>query len=142
MALPSSILVGILLCAQVFAQKDNGDDCSCFLTNGSSTGYFTNHRFLDFRSIAGGLATPPAIISNATGTANALATSDFFLNDKWTGVWESQNWNNSGTFTSDPGGPTVLMINSPNNVYIGLSNPPRLLSNQADICRIKQRQHP
>lgn len=122
MALPSSLLAGILLFALPnlsTAQTDNGDECSCFRTNGSSQGYFTYHRFHDYRNVANPSATPPAVASNATNATNAFATSDFFLEDAWKSDWTIQNWNNSDSMASS--GAAVTMVNSPNNVYIGLS---------------------
>jgi hypothetical protein len=122
MALPSSILAGILLFSVprlASAQTDNGNECSCFRTNGSSEGYFTYHRFHDYRNVAGASATPPTVISNTANATNALATSDFFFNNAWTNDWTTQNWNNSDSIAST--GASVLMINSPNNVYIGTS---------------------
>ena len=120
MALPSSILASILLFSlpnPAFAQKDNGDECSCFRTNGSSEGYFAYHRFHDFRNVAGASATAPTVLANMTNATNALSTSDFFLSDDWTNDWTVQNWNNTDNFAES--GAAVLMINSPNNVYIG-----------------------
>jgi len=94
MALPSSVLAGIFLFALTSAQKDNGNECSCFLTNGSSSGYFSYHRFHDFRNVAGASATPPTVISNENNATEAFATSDFFLSDAWQNDWQIQNWNN------------------------------------------------
>lgn len=121
MALPSSILAGLLLFALTSAQTDNGNECSCFRTNGSSAGYFAYHRFFDYRNVPGASANPPAVISNEVNATDALATSDFFLNDAWTNDWTIQNWNNSDSMSSTDA--TELMINSPNNVYIGTFPP-------------------
>ncbi|PMD29551.1 glycoside hydrolase family 16 protein [Hyaloscypha variabilis F] len=120
MALPSSVLAGIFLFALTSAQKDNGNECSCFLTNGSSSGYFSYHRFHDFRNVAGASATPPTVISNENNATEAFATSDFFLSDAWQNDWQIQNWNNSDSMSAS--GATVLMINSANNIYIEQSN--------------------
>ncbi len=122
MALPSSLLAGTLLFSiprLTFAQTDNGNECSCFRTNGSSEGYFTYHRFFDYRNVAGASAIPPTVISNASDATNALATSDFFINNAWMNDWTIQNWNNSDSFESTDA--SILMVNSPNNVYIGPS---------------------
>jgi hypothetical protein len=121
MALPSSLLAGILLFSNLrltSAQTDNGNECSCFRTNGSSAGYFTYHRFHDWRNIAIA-ANPPAAISSEINATAAFATSNFFISDAWTGDWTTQNWNNSDSRGSSDA--TILMINSPNNVYIGTS---------------------
>jgi hypothetical protein len=143
MALPSSILAGILLFSlpnPTLAQKDNGDECSCFRTNGSSEGYFAYHRFHDFRNVANASATPPTVLANMANATNALATSDFFLSGNWTNDWTVQNWNNSDSFVES--GATVLMINSPNNVYIGIPLPPQFCLKYLNIRRTKHRQLP
>lgn len=119
MARPSSILVNLMvfcLSNLVAAQTDNGDECNCFRTNGSSQGYFAYHRFHDYRNVAA--ASPaPAVVSNVNSATNAPPTSNFFAAAQWTSDWSIQNWNNSGDLNPD-GGATVLRINSPNNIYI------------------------
>jgi hypothetical protein len=120
MALPSSILAGILLSSiprLTSAQTDNGDECSCFRTNGSSKGYFAYHRFFDYRNVANASANPPTVISNTDNATNAYATSNFFLTNAWTNDWTVQNWNNSDSIQATDA--SILMVNSPNNVYIG-----------------------
>jgi beta-glucanase (GH16 family) len=119
MALPSAILAGVLLFALpnlATAQSDNGNECNCFRTNGSSQGYFTYHRFHDYRNVADP-TTAPTVISNPTNATNALATSNFFLQNAWKNDWTIQNWNNSDSMAAS--GATVTLVNSPNNVYIG-----------------------
>ena len=102
---------------RVVAQKDNGEDCSCFRTDSASSGYFTYHRFHDFRTVAAASQTVPNLISNESDTSNALATSEFFSGQAWNNDWSTQNWNNSDSMESGSG---VLMVNSANNVYIGM----------------------
>jgi hypothetical protein len=140
MALLSSILAGILLFSAphvALAQTDNGNECSCFRTNGSSEGYFAYHRFFDYRNVVGAPVTPPAVISNADDATNAYATSEFFLNNTWTNDWTIQNWNNSDSFEATDA--SILMVNSPNNIYIGPSTHPSS-SPFLTIRREKQRQ--
>ncbi|THV47653.1 hypothetical protein BGAL_0297g00100 [Botrytis galanthina] len=103
---------------KVLAQKDNGEDCSCFRTDSASSGYFTYHRFHDFRTVAAASQTVPDLISNESDTSNALATSEFFSGQAWNNDWSTQNWNNSDSMESGSG---VLMVNSANNVYIETS---------------------
>lgn len=117
MTVRSTILALHLIFSFAAAQKDNGDECSCFRTNGSADDYFTNHQFHDYRNIRGISSIVPTLITNITDTPTAFATSDFFLNDAWTSVWTAQNWNNSDSMVANSA--SVLMINSPNNVYIG-----------------------
>ncbi|KAK0101235.1 hypothetical protein ONS95_006414 [Cadophora gregata] len=120
--LPGSLLSSIFLfslTSLTIAATDNGDECSCFRTNGSSQGYFLNHQFHDYRNVAGA-SNPPPFTTNATNATNALATSPFFLEDEWKNEWTVQNWNNSDTLASS--GASVFMVNTPNNVYIQQSN--------------------
>lgn len=103
-----------------FAQtlkKDNANQCECFRTNGS-THYFANHIFRDFRSIGGNSGDVPAIITDEQDSADAPATSKYFLSDAWQDIWVTQSWNNSQVMEDNSA--SVLMINSPNNVYIGI----------------------
>jgi hypothetical protein len=118
--LPSRVWALILLpsiSSLTSAQKDNGNECSCFRTNGSSAGYFTSHRFLDYRHVSSASPEVPTLISNITNATNALATSDFFSNEAWTNDWTTQNWNNSDDVASFEA--SVLRVNSPSNVYMG-----------------------
>jgi hypothetical protein len=121
MPLHAPMLAGVLLfslSALTAAQKDNGDECNCFRTNGSTVGYFAYHRFHDYRNVSVA-ATAPAALTGIANSTDAAVTSDFFATSQWTDDWSIQNWNNSASlgYGSD-GGPTVFMVNSPNNVYI------------------------
>ncbi|KAI9647638.1 hypothetical protein NHQ30_004023 [Ciborinia camelliae] len=107
------------LSLSVHAQKDNGEECSCFLTDSASSGYFTYHRFHDFRTVAAASQTVPDLISNDSDTTSAGVTSDFFDGAAWNGDWSTQNWNNSDSMVAS--GSSVLMVNSMNNVYIETS---------------------
>ncbi|KAI0538108.1 concanavalin A-like lectin/glucanase [Xylaria digitata] len=95
--------------------------CNCYRTNTSTSHYFRNHKFFDFRSLSQ-YARVPAPIDTAQGNTEALVTSNYFLTPEWTNTWSIQNWNNSATLggNSDVTGSdaTVLMVNSPNNIYI------------------------
>jgi hypothetical protein len=114
-ALPLFIFCALLV-SFATAQTDNGNECSCFLTNDSTAAYFTYHRFWDFRNIAAPLSTEPDVLIDPTLTLNAGPTSSYFTNELWTQDWTLQAWNNSDSMSAD--GATVLMINSLNNVYI------------------------
>lgn len=122
LSLPPSLLLLTLLTTistTTYAQRDNAEECTCFRTDGPSAGYFTSHRFHDFRNVAG-TGDVPDLITDATNSSNAGATSDFFLGDAWRNDWTIQTWtNNDSRADSDA---TVLMVNSPNNVYIGECN--------------------
>ncbi|PQE23751.1 hypothetical protein CJF30_00008739 [Rutstroemia sp. NJR-2017a BBW] len=115
--LPSSLLLLAFL-ATANAQKQNGEECTCFRTNGHSSGYFTSHRFHDFRNVQSG-GDIPDLITDATNSSLVGATSDFFLGDAWTSDWTIQSWTNADSRADSDA--TVLMVNSPNNVYIETS---------------------
>ncbi|KAH6606821.1 glycoside hydrolase family 16 [Trichoderma cornu-damae] len=97
----------------------NGDSvCDCFLSNGTQPGYFSNHMFFDFRSLTKD-AGVPAVITNETLATIARPSSEYFTSDEWTSVWQLQGWSNSeGKGKGPSGAATVLMVNSPANVYI------------------------
>lgn len=110
----------LVLSSFSIAQKDHGKECECFRTNGSSAGYFTNHRFFDYRNIKDALSTAPDILKTPAGNTNAPATSDYLSSSAFTDDWEIQSWNNSDTLRQPPSDATALMINSASNVYIGM----------------------
>ncbi|OAQ70084.1 xylanase 3 [Pochonia chlamydosporia 170] len=92
--------------------------CDCFLTNSSEPAYFSNHLFFDFRNLASH-ASVSAAITNPKDTPTAPPTSKYFQSEAWTKSWELQTWSNSkGGGNNFAGDATVLMINSPNNIYI------------------------
>ncbi|EPE33346.1 Concanavalin A-like lectins/glucanase [Glarea lozoyensis ATCC 20868] len=122
LSLPPSVLAAVFLLLPSFAtaQKDNAKECSCFVTNETSSGYFTSHRFFDFRNVASAPATAPAIISSLPNTTNAFYSSDYFTKDTWKDDWTIQNWTSSDSMvTSDA---TILMANSLSNVYLEKSD--------------------
>jgi hypothetical protein len=115
--LPRSLLALTTLTRGANAQTDNSSLCSCFKTNGSSSAYYTYHRFHDFRNINSSLASNPNVLTDPNSTTNADVTSGYFDADAWMADWEIQNWNNSDVMGDDNA--TVFMINSANNVYVG-----------------------
>ncbi|KIL84222.1 hypothetical protein FAVG1_12458 [Fusarium avenaceum] len=92
------------------------DECSCYLTNGTNSAYYSRHTFHDLRDL-GEYARVPSPIQNASRKAGVA--SDYFKSDTWNSAWSIQDWNNRGSGgVSLSGDATVLMVNSPNNVYI------------------------
>ncbi|UKZ77369.1 hypothetical protein TrVFT333_005089 [Trichoderma virens FT-333] len=74
--------------------------------------------FFDFRNLTKD-AGVPALITNETLATIARPTSEYFSSDEWTSVWQLQGWSNSeGKGKGLSGAATVLMVNSPSNVYI------------------------
>ncbi|GAW14503.1 hypothetical protein ANO14919_039060 [Xylariales sp. No.14919] len=112
--------------------------CNCYRTNTSTSHYFRNHKFFDFRSLSQ-YARVPAPINTAQGNADAAVTSGYFLSPEWTNTWSIQNWNNSAMMggNSDITGSdaTVLMVNSPNNIYIQHNDDQRASSNTYLVMR-------
>ncbi|KAI1393441.1 glycoside hydrolase family 16 protein [Hypoxylon trugodes] len=95
----------------------SSDRCDCFLTNGSSSHYFTSHKFFDFRDKSN-YAGVPALLGTPEDSSQADATSDYFVSDEWTENWGLQTWNNSAALASTGSDASVFMVHSPNNVYI------------------------
>lgn len=123
----SSTLSPLLLLALVYLRFTSAapsltDDsnCGCYLTNGTVNGYFTQHKFFDFRSLDQYQGVPPPI-TDPDASANAQVTSNFFTSSEWNSSWSIQSWNNSGGARSDA---SVLMVNSPNNVYLEKNTDP------------------
>jgi hypothetical protein len=141
MALPPSVLTAVflLLPSLATAQNDNAKECSCFRTNETSAGYFTSHRFFDFRNVASAPSVTPAIVSDLPNLTNSYYSSDYFTEDAWKNDWTIQNWTSSDSMVTS--GATVLMANSLSNVYIGMSCP-HSASHNADPTRKKRRRRP
>jgi hypothetical protein len=122
MARQTLVLARILLLSAVCAaQKDNGAECDCFKTNGSTEAYFSYHRFFDYRNVPYSLTSTPKVLTNPSDTSGAGNSSAFFSNSSWTADWTAQNWDNSDSLNISGSDATILMINSPNNVYIGMT---------------------
>ncbi|KAI3336878.1 glycoside hydrolase family 16 protein [Xylariaceae sp. AK1471] len=96
-------------------QEVNDGQCNCYFTNDSSANYFTTHTFFDFRSLSK-YAKVPSPIADPYDSSDADVASNYFLAPDWANVWGIQRWNNSDSVES--GDAPVLMVNSPNNVYI------------------------
>ncbi len=98
------------------AFEEVGDDrCDCFLTNGNTASYFSGHKFYDFRSLSE-YANVPGYIDDAYKSSYVEPTSEYFTSEDWTSTWKIQGWNNSNSVEN--GASPVLMVHSPNNVYI------------------------
>ncbi|KAI0188384.1 concanavalin A-like lectin/glucanase domain-containing protein [Xylaria flabelliformis] len=112
--------------------------CNCYRTNTSASHYFKSHKFFDFRSLSQ-YARVPAPIDTAQGNADAPVTSAYFQSPEWTNIWAIQNWNNSAFLGSDSdvsgSDATVLMVNSPNNIYIQHNDDSKPTSNTYLVMR-------
>ncbi|KAI0839957.1 glycoside hydrolase family 16 protein [Hypoxylon sp. FL0890] len=84
--------------------------CHCFLTNGTTARYFSQHKFFDFRTIAN--PGVPAPIDDRDGATNAPVTNAYFNSDNFTNTWSVQAWAGG---SSDA---TVWNTYSKNDVYI------------------------
>ncbi|KAF4425237.1 xyloglucan endo-transglycosylase [Fusarium acutatum] len=93
----------------------SNDECECYLTNGTNSAYYSRHSFYDYRNL-GDYAGVPSPIQNASRKTGV--TSDYFNSDTWDDSWSIQDWSNRGKGVSLSGDAIVLMINSPNNIYI------------------------
>ncbi|TGJ80317.1 hypothetical protein E0Z10_g8439 [Xylaria hypoxylon] len=115
-SLQTFLFIVLQVVGRVTCLKEVSDrQCDCYLTNDTSKNYFTTHNFFDFRALAQ-YAKVPSPIADPYDSTNADETSNYFLNDNWTKVWGIQQWNNSDTV--DSGDVPVLLVNSPNNIYI------------------------
>ncbi|CVK88496.1 related to xyloglucan endo-transglycosylase-like protein [Fusarium mangiferae] len=106
------------ICLHVLVATVHGssnDECECYLTNGTNSAYYSRHSFYDYRNL-GDYAGVPSPVQNASRKAGV--TSDYFNSDTWDNSWSIQDWSNRGKGVSLSGDATVLMINSPNNIYI------------------------
>ncbi|KAI6244591.1 hypothetical protein HI914_07459 [Erysiphe necator] len=113
-----SVITTLILCFAISfttaTVKDNGKKCDCFRTTGPSGGYFTNHMFQDFRKLPSN--DVPKLLTTTKDTTEAPVTNNFFKSEAWTKNWYIQHWNNTDSMNQTSA--TLLMVNSPNNVYI------------------------
>lgn len=110
------LFVVLQILGQAVGLKEVTDkQCDCYLTNDTSQNYFTTHAFFDFRALSQFARVPPAI-SDPDDSSEADETSPYFLDQDWTDVWGIQQWNNRDSV--DSGDVPVLLVNSPNNIYI------------------------
>ncbi|KAK4238159.1 beta-glucanase [Achaetomium macrosporum] len=120
----SSIILVISATIPLAAAADptltDDSKCGCYLTNGNQSTYFADHRFFDFRTLSE-YASVPAVIQDVDASAGADITSAYFSGTEWTDFWMLGSWNNSNRARSDA---TVLMVNSPNNIYVEANNEP------------------
>lgn len=96
--------------------------CNCYLTNTTVQNFFSTHKFFDFRNMPQNVnPTPP--LQDVAANTNANMTSSYFASPEWKNYWEIQSWNNSARLNGSIGGDaSVLMVNSPNNVYLERNN--------------------
>jgi beta-glucanase (GH16 family) len=120
LSLPASLssLVLLISAAVPLTAADpavtDDSNCGCYLTNGNQSTYFSNHRFFDFRSLPQ-YAGVPSVIRDSKSSPDADPTSGYFTSKEWSDFWMLGSWNNSNGARADA---TVLMVNSPNNIYI------------------------
>ncbi|KAM0436727.1 hypothetical protein ACHAPT_002438 [Fusarium lateritium] len=112
-----SLCLQLAVFSTVVRGASTGDDeCDCYLTNGTNSAYYSQHKFFDFRDL-GKYAGVPDVIKKASETGDV--TSDYFESKDWDDSWGIQDWSNreSGRMSLS-GDAAVLMVNSPNNIYI------------------------
>ncbi|KAI1037086.1 hypothetical protein LB503_008963 [Fusarium chuoi] len=112
---PSRLFYTCLYVLVATVHGSSNDECECYLTNGTNSAYYSRHSFYDYRNL-GDYAGVPSPVQNASRKAGV--TSDYFNSDAWDDSWSIQDWSNRGKGVSLSGDATVLMINSPNNIYI------------------------
>ncbi|KAK7951396.1 uncharacterized protein PG986_007124 [Apiospora aurea] len=124
-------LLGVLagcLAAGVRGQRANypltsDSNCACYQTNETASQFLSHHKFFDFRSLPQYVHVPKAVDDPAS-SAGAGVSSSYFASRDWKSSWEIQSWNNSDTLprgnqtNTTISDATVLMVNSPSNVYL------------------------
>ncbi|KAJ9138794.1 Concanavalin A-like lectin/glucanase [Coniochaeta hoffmannii] len=107
-------------------------NCHCYMTNATASNYFAHHKFFDFRQL-NQYVNVPGVKPDPDSNANAPPPSNYFQSDDWKSTWGIQNWNNSQVFQTNNSDVTgsdasVLMVNSPNNIYIERNSDPQASS--------------
>lgn len=99
----------------------NDTQCGCYVTNGTNSDFFSDHRFYDFRSLSQhvGSGAPAVPSASADDASKAPLTSSYFNSSAFTDDWSIMTWNNSASVGGDA---AVLMANSPTNLFIEKNN--------------------
>jgi len=99
----------VLFSVAAVAATVQAADCDCYLTDGSSSTYYKDYGFWDFRSLSQ-YSGVPELIDTFDGNSNAGFTSNYFSqNSTFQNFWAPQKWSNNGE---------ILRTNSFNNLYI------------------------
>jgi hypothetical protein len=97
---------------------DNSQNCTCYtLDSDNSPAYFLYHKFYDFRSLPA-TGEPPLINANQRFGAEQAQDQDTFNSSSWNNDWEIQSWGKKNSADAP-----VMMQNSAQNVFIGISSP-------------------
>ncbi|TPX16040.1 uncharacterized protein E0L32_000374 [Thyridium curvatum] len=102
-------------------QAEARADCDCWHTDGPSSNYFANHKMFDFRHLIQ-YAGEPAVLEDPESNRRAGPTSDYFRNSDFASAFIPMNWDNQERLDNGEGDATLLMVNSPNNIYIQANN--------------------
>ncbi|KAK7907996.1 glycoside hydrolase family 16 protein [Apiospora marii] len=139
------LAVGIV-CQRANYPLTSDSNCACYQTNETASQFLSHHKFFDFRSLAQHVHVPQAIDDPAS-SAGANVSSSYFASLDWKSWWEIQAWNNSdalprgnqtNTTISDA---TVLMVNSPSNIYLERNTDSRPSSQTYLTMRTVRHQH-
>ncbi|KAH8880717.1 concanavalin A-like lectin/glucanase [Thozetella sp. PMI_491] len=120
MSLPAHLSTLVLLISAAIPRASaspsltTDSKCGCYRTNGSEVGFFSNHRFFDFRSLDR-YQHVPDVVTDKNSSSGAPVSSPYFESSDWKSMWQLQTWNNSLHSRADA---AIPMYNSMSNVYI------------------------
>jgi hypothetical protein len=96
--------------------SDNSHGCECYVTGGSSSAFFTYHRFFDFRDLHdpdGLYDRDPANVTNEQDQGEEISQRGFLNSTEFSKDWRISHWG------KDPGSEQPVKFRySPQNVYI------------------------
>ncbi|KAK8049602.1 glycoside hydrolase family 16 protein [Apiospora phragmitis] len=113
----------VVLCQRANYPLTSDSNCACYQTNETATQFLSHHKFFDFRSLPQYVHVPKPVDDPAL-SAGVNVSSDYFSSSNWTSWWDIQTWNNSDTLpqgnqtNTTISDATVLMVNSPGNIYL------------------------
>jgi hypothetical protein len=121
-------IVGTLFAAVAYGERPkvnarntqitNESQCDCFFVDGKYPTFFSEYKFFDFRSLSRYAGVPDSITA-FEDNSDAPTTSEYFSQDDWTDTWQLQGWDNRvGNGDELSKDANILMVNSPNNVYL------------------------
>ncbi|KAK7970659.1 glycoside hydrolase family 16 protein [Apiospora saccharicola] len=116
------LVVGVV-CQRANYPLTSDSKCACYQTNETASQFLSHHKFFDFRSLAQYVHVPQ-VVDDPASSAGANVSSGYFASPDWKSWWEIQAWNNSDTLlrgnqtNTTISDATVLMVNSPSNIYL------------------------
>ena len=115
-----ALLFGVALKSAAYNidYHQNSESCDCYVTNSTSSAYYTSHRFFDFRNFNSSdgfdYSEEPANVTNSEDQGLEPSQRGFLNSTDFTKDWMIRTWGRDRSLPDTP----VAFQNSAQNVYI------------------------